>query len=311
MYGALFSLRVELSPRLALRELATGQTTELSVISCHLDRVTVRGNRHPSNLRHRDNLLDVVLRGPASDENHAGLLPTPLEAHYLKIIQHRIIDHRRPSLVELVIPVHCQCHPDGAVGECWTEDGKVFPRGGGENAVLVVDSLTHELEKFPTGVAPGLKTFRELLNKLVSLREHYIIRVSIIDSVYSHRPQGRVINVMVGHVMSAPKRLVKVVTEVCTCGYENIDCMEGDEVAKESPHSPSNHRARQTEEDYRTIGIVQHVKPDLVTPAKHSTLERCRVKGFQSFTYSVNLRYVKMLHWMFERIAPWRELNTR
>src|SRR2546426_10635712 len=99
MYGALFSLRVKLSPRLALREFATGQTSELSIICCHLNRIAVRWNRHAGDLRHRDDLLNVVLWGPASDENNSRFLPTPLEAHYLKIIQHGIIDHWRSSLV--------------------------------------------------------------------------------------------------------------------------------------------------------------------------------------------------------------------
>jgi len=86
--------------------------------------------------------------------------------------------------------------------------------------------------------------------------------------------------------------------------------MERDEVAKETPHSASNHSARQTEENQRAIGITQHVKPDLVTPAKHSTLERRSIERFQSFTYSVNLRHVKMLHRMLERVSTWRELDT-
>src|SRR5713226_2766793 len=103
MHRALFSLRVKLPPRLAFGELAPGQTPELRVICRYLDRVAVRGNRHPSNLRHRDDLLDVVLRGPATDENDARLLPSSFEAHNLKIVQHRVVDHWRPALVKLFI----------------------------------------------------------------------------------------------------------------------------------------------------------------------------------------------------------------
>jgi hypothetical protein len=62
-------------------------------------------------------------------------------------------------------------------------------------------------------------------------------------------------------------------TEIRTGGYENIDRMEGDKVPEETPHSPSNHRTRQAEKYERTLGVAQHVKPDLVTLAKHSALE--------------------------------------
>ena len=87
----------------------------------------------------------------------------------------------------------------------------MFPRGRGENAVFVVDSLPHELEKLPAGVAPGLKAFRELLHKLVSLREDDIIRIGIVNPVNSHVPQSWVVDMMVGHVVAAPKRLIEVV----------------------------------------------------------------------------------------------------
>src|SRR2546425_12297138 len=83
MHGALFSLRIKLPPRLAFRELATGESAELWIVCRHLDRVAVRGNRHASNLCHWDDLLDVVLRSPSSDENNSRFLPTPLEAHNL------------------------------------------------------------------------------------------------------------------------------------------------------------------------------------------------------------------------------------
>src|SRR6266705_406272 len=129
MHGALFSLRIKLPPRLAFRELAAGQTPELRVICRHLDRVAVRGTRHPSNLCHRDDLLDVVLRGPASDENNSRFLPTPLEAHNLQIVQHWIVDHWGPTLVKLLIPIHCQGHPNGAIGHVWSEEVKVLPGG--------------------------------------------------------------------------------------------------------------------------------------------------------------------------------------
>src|SRR5713101_7803240 len=101
MHGALFSLRIKLSPGLALGELTTGQTPELRVIGRYLDRIAVRRNRHPSNLCHRDDLLDVVLRGSTPNKNNAGLLPTPLEAHDLKIVQHGVVHHGGPALVKL------------------------------------------------------------------------------------------------------------------------------------------------------------------------------------------------------------------
>src|SRR3989442_14668164 len=106
MHSALFSLRVKLPPRLAFGELTPGQPAELGVISRYLDRIAVRGNGHPGNLCHRDDLLDIVFRCPATDENDARPLPSSLEAHNLKIVQHRVVDHCRPSLVKLLVPIH-------------------------------------------------------------------------------------------------------------------------------------------------------------------------------------------------------------
>jgi hypothetical protein len=78
---------------------------------------------------------------------------------------------------------------------------------------------------------------------------------------------------MMRHIVAAAKGFVEIMTEICASGYENVDRMESDKVPEESPHSPGNHRARQAEEDERTIGVAQHLKPDLVTFAKHSALE--------------------------------------
>ena len=61
---------------------------------------------------------------------------------------------------------------------------------------------------------------------------------------------------MMGHIVAASKRFVEIVTQIRTGRYENVDRMEGDEVPEESPHSPSNHRARQAEEYDRTIGVA-------------------------------------------------------
>src|SRR6266568_345397 len=149
----------------------------------------------------------------------------------------------------------------------------MLPRGSGKNAIFVIDSLSHQLEKLPTGISPGFKGFGEFFHKLVSLREHHIIRIGVVNPVYSHTPESRVVDVMMRHIVAASKRLIEVMTEVSARGNQNVYRMKGDEVPEEASHSPGNHRARKSKEDYWTIGITQHVKPDLVTPSKHSALE--------------------------------------
>src|SRR2546422_9054294 len=125
----------------------------------------------------------------------------------------------------------------------------MLPRGSGKNAVFVVDSLSHQLEKLPARVPPGLKAFRELLYKLVSLREHHIIRIGVVNPVYSHTPESRAVDVMMRHIVSASKRLKQVMTEVSARGNQNVHRMKGDEVPEEASHSPGNHRARKSKED--------------------------------------------------------------
>src|SRR2546428_6947385 len=87
MHSALFSLRVKLPPRLAFGELTPGQPAELGVISRYLDRIAVRGNGHPGNLCHRDDLLDVVFRCPPTIEMTADLCHRLLKVLISKLSQ--------------------------------------------------------------------------------------------------------------------------------------------------------------------------------------------------------------------------------
>src|SRR6266571_4482853 len=100
-------------------------------------------------------------------------------------------------------------------------------------------------------------------------------------------------------------------TQVCASGHQHVYRMKGYQVTNNSPHSPSYHRSRESEEDEGSLGIIQHLEPNLETTAQVPALKGSSVECFQRFANTSDLRNIIMLHGMFESVAPRRKANTR